>query len=90
MLSLTALTLARYLEIVDFKKSSEEFVFVVEGDASRISKLKTNIQNLTYQTVQEEMIEEGVYRLRVRCPPDKINSVWALLGRLSRKEEKEK
>ena len=88
MLFLTTLTMAKYFEINYFKRNSEEFTFVVEGDANRILKLKKDIQNFTYQTVQEEMIQEGIYKLRVRCPPDKVNSIWALLGRLARKEDK--
>lgn len=80
MLVLAMLTMARYRQISDFRSKSQEFVFVVSGDKSEISAAKTDLSKLTFQPVEEEMIEQGIYRLRVKCPPDKVRYISSILS----------
>lgn len=85
MIFLSVLTIAKYREIYRIKSNSKEFTFVIEGDEKEILSLKSNIQGITYQPVDGEKIEEGKYKLKIRCPPDKINYVWNLLHRGEKK-----
>ncbi len=82
MIFLSVLTVAKYRKIYYIKSNSKEFTFVIEGDEKKISNLKLNIQEITYQQVDEEKIEEGKYRLRIKCPPDRINYIWSLLSKI--------
>lgn len=80
MLLLAVLTVAKYRQISDFRSNSREFFFVVSGNESEISNAKEDLSNLTFQPVEEEMIEQGVYRLRVKCPPDKVGHIFSILS----------
>lgn len=83
MFLLTALTVAKYRSIVVFKNDSREFTFVVSADKSAMSGVKSKLENYTYQPVEDEMVEEGLYRLTVRCPPDKIGLVKGMILKFS-------
>lgn len=83
MCLLTVLTVAKYRSIVAFKNESEEFTFVVSVDKSEISDVKNRIQNYTFQAVDDEMIGDGLYKLTVRCPPDKIGFIKNMMSRFS-------
>jgi len=83
MCLLTVLTIAKYRSIVLFKNESREFTFVVSADKSEISGVKSKLENYTYQSVDDEMIEEGLYKLTVRCPPDKIGFIKGLVLKFS-------
>lgn len=83
MCLLAILTVAKYRSIVHFKSESREYSFVVSADKSEISGVKSRLQNYTYQSVDDEMIEEGLYRLTVRCPPDKIGFIKGTLMKFS-------
>ena len=83
MFLLTVLTVAKYSSIVSFKSRSEEFTFVVSADKAEISGVKSKLENYTYQPVEDEMVEEGLYRLTVRCPPDKIGLIKGMLIKFS-------
>lgn len=88
MIFLASLTAIKYKHIRDFKNNSVEYTFMVEGDKSDISSVKSRIQSLTYQSVDDEMIEEGLYRLTVRCPPDNLSSISSLLSGRRLKEDR--
>jgi len=79
MIFLSILTGLKYREIHYFKVNSENFSFAVSGDEDQILKLKSNIQNMTYQEVEYEKIENGKYLFRFRCPPDKVNFIISKL-----------
>jgi len=79
MFLLTALTVAKYRSIVVFKNESREFTFVVSADKSAMSGVKSKLENYTYQPVEDEMVEEGLYRLTFRCPPDKIGLIKGMI-----------
>lgn len=83
MCTLAILTIAKYRSIVSFKDQSKEFTFVVSADKAEISDVKNRLEKYTYQSVEDEMIEEGVYRLTVRCPPDKVGFVKGMMMRFS-------
>jgi hypothetical protein len=85
MFAITILTAVKYRSIVAFKNESREFTFVVSADRSEMSDVKSKLENYTYQSVDDEMIEEGLYRLTVRCPPDKIGLVKGLMLKFSDK-----
>jgi hypothetical protein len=83
MFLLTALTVAKYRSIVAFKNESQEFTFVVSADKAEISGVKSKLENYTYQPVEDEMVEEGLYRITVRCPPEKIGLIKGMLLKFS-------
>lgn len=79
MLLLASLTFFKYKEISDFRSKSEEFTFVVAGDDSSVAAAAGRLQHLTYQNVEKEPMDGGRYRLRIKCPPDKIGGIKSLL-----------
>lgn len=83
MCLLTVLTVAKYKSIATFKSESKEFTFVVSADESEISGVKSKLENYTYQPVENEMVKEGLYRLTVRCPPDKIGIIKGFILKFS-------
>lgn len=89
MIGLSALTMLKYKEINDIKANSREFTFVVRGDEDKITHLKADIQNITFQPVNGEQIEEGRYRIKIRCPPDKINSILSRFAQVQKEMENE-
>lgn len=82
MFFLSTLTVAKYAHICYIKSKSKDFAFVVEANREQIYNLKLNIQEITYQHVDEEEIEEGKYRLRIKCPPERMNHIWPLLSKI--------
>lgn len=87
MCALTLATVYRYGVVRDFIRESREYTFVVKADGHDVSRIKSSLEGATFQRVEGEMVEDGVYRITVRCPPDKVGNVWSLLGRLSGREE---
>ena len=83
MCLLTLATVYRYAAVRDFIRDSREYTFVVEADDSRVSRIKSDLEGATFQRVEEEMVEDGLYRITVRCPPDKVGVMWSVLNRLS-------
>lgn len=88
MFLLAGLTIIRYRQISEFRSKSIEFSFVVSGDESDISAARSDLTNMTFQSVEQEDIGGGKYRLWVRCPPDSVGSVSSFLhGKKILKEE---
>ena len=81
MCFLTLATVYRYGVVKKFVESSQEYSFVVEADDVRLSQIKSELQGVTFQKVEQEMIEDGVYRITVKCPPDKVGLLWLLLDK---------
>jgi hypothetical protein len=88
MLLLTFLTFAKYREIKYFQNNSQEYTFVVYANQSDISDLKENLQNFTYQSVLDEQISDGNYKITVKCPPDKIKFINKIIDKLLSSEDK--
>lgn len=87
MCALTLATVYRYGTVREFIRDSREYTFVVEADSCEVSRIKSGLAGATFQPVEGEMVEDGVYRITVRCPPEKVGSVWSLLGRLCERRE---
>ena len=83
MCVLTLATVYRYGAVKSFVESSQEYSFVVEADEASLSRIKSELQGATFQKVEQEMIEDGVYRITVKCPPDKVGFMWLLLDKFS-------
>lgn len=83
MAIIMAATLIRYNSIQDFKSRSLEHSITVE--ASDISSLEREIREATFQNVDHEMISENRYKIIVRCPPEKLGSIFGLIQRLGTK-----
>jgi len=81
MCLITLVTAYRYGLVRDFVRCSREYSFVVEADGDTLSRMKSDLEDATFQRVEETMIEDGVYRITVKCPPDKVGSLWSLLAR---------
>lgn len=82
MLTLGFLTFLKYKEIKTFHEQSKDYTFIVSANQSKISSIKENLQNYTYQTVYEEKLEEGNYKITVKCPPDKIKFINKIVDKL--------
>lgn len=82
MLFLGVLTFVKYQEIKNFKERSQEFTFVISANPDKISSLKNDLANFTYQNVIEEEISNNNYKITIRCPPDKMRFVYKLLLKL--------
>lgn len=79
MIALSILTLLKYNKIIDFKQNSINYTIIIEADEKDISNIKANIQDITYQQVAEEKIEDGKYKIKIKCPPERFNSVKIFL-----------
>lgn len=86
MCLLTLATVYRYGAVRRFIDESREYTFVLAADEGSISRIKADLRGATFQRVDEESVEDGVYRITVRCPPDKLGRMWLLLGRMSDEE----
>lgn len=83
MCALTLATVYRYCVVRDFINDSREYSFVVEADGDSVPRIKADLRGATFQSVEEEMIEDGLYKITVRCPPDKVGSVWSFISRMT-------
>lgn len=89
MLFLATLTVVRYRHIMEYRNSSKEFTFVVSGDQESLFAAKSDISKMTLQSVEHELIGQGLYRLKFRCPPDDLGRVQSKLERMSLAKEGE-
>jgi len=83
MCLLTLATVYRYSVVREFVRDSREYSFIVEADDSSFTRMKSDLRGATFQRVQGEMVEDGVYRITVKCPPEKVGAVWSLMNRIS-------
>lgn len=90
MLFLTSLTIFRYKEIRDFRNKSKEFTFVVSGDDLSLTTATEQLHQFTYQNVEKEALDNGLYRIKIKCPPDKVGGIRSLLSGLKILEESNK
>lgn len=86
---LTVATAVRYASVRRFVDSSREYSFVVEVDEASIDRMKSGLREATFQGVDGEALEDGLYRITVRCPPDKVGAVWSLINRMSERRFEE-
>lgn len=84
MLVMAFLTMARYKHISEFRARSRDFALVVVGDESEISAARVHLRKMTFQSVEQEDIGDGRYRLRFRCPPDSVDGISMLLSKTLR------
>ena len=80
MLVMAFLTVARYRYISEFRAKSQEFSIVVVGEESDVSAIRADLRNMTFQSVEQEDMGDGRYRLKVRCPPESVDSVFSVLS----------
>lgn len=81
MCLLTVATAARYAQIVSL--FGLEYNFVVQTNEEGLSRIKADLAAADLHSVQDSEIEDGVFRITVRCPPDKINLLSMILSRKS-------
>lgn len=89
MCVLTLATAYRYGSVRRFVEESREYSFVVEMDGADLGRVKSDLKGVTFQGVEGEAIDDGLYRITVRCPPDKVGLVWSLINRMSEKRAEE-
>lgn len=80
MLVMASLTVARYRYISEFRANSREFSIVVVGGESDVSAIRADLRNKTFQSVEQEDIGDGRYRLRIKCPPDSVDGIFSGLS----------
>lgn len=85
MLVMTVLTVSKYVSIKEFRRSSQEFIVDIEGSQAEVEKMREVLEDMTFQPVSEECLEDKRHRLTLRCPPEKLSSLLSKVG-ISREE----
>jgi hypothetical protein len=86
MCLLTVATAAMYSEA---RRSGKEYNFVVRTDSEGVSKIRSHLADADFHRVEEAEIEDGLYRITVRCPSDKVGTMWSVMDRmLARRDDK--
>ena len=75
MCFLSVLTVLKYKQINNFKANSTEYSVIVAIDKDKIEAIKKDIEMMTYNSVSEEKMENGRYRLKIKCPPEKLPNI---------------
>lgn len=83
MCFLTLATAYRYGAVKRFVRDSKEYTFFVEADRDRLKDMKSRLRGATFQSVGDEMVEDGLYRITVKCPPENLGIIWSMVGRMS-------
>lgn len=83
MCALTLATVYRYGVVRNFISDSREYTFVVEADGDRVPRIKADLQGATFQRVEGEQLEDGLYKITLRCPPDKVGIMWSILNKMT-------
>lgn len=86
MCILTVATVARYAQMAEIRRSGQEYNFLVRTDENGVMKIRSDLAEADLHKVQESEIEDGLYRITVRCPPDKARSMWSVMA--GRREER--
>lgn len=87
MCSLTIATAWRYVAIAESNRGTKVYNFLVETDSEGFSKIASKLEDSVCRNVKGEEVADGLYRLTVRCPPDKIDSVWVFIKGFRRSDE---
>lgn len=89
MILLATLTFVKYNNIKIFKEESQEYSFVLSIDSNKLNSIKADLQNMTYQIVENEPTADGRYKLTFRCPPDRIKFFKEYLKQFNNNEIEE-
>ena len=87
MCLLTVATAVGYSRIADLRRLGQEYNFVVRTDSEGISEIRANLADNDFCRVEELEISEGLYRITVRCPADKVGAMWSVMNRIAEKRE---
>ena len=87
MCLLTLLSIYRYGAIKQFLEDSQEYTFVVKANSNLVDEMKSNLEDVTFQEVKQEKMDEETYKLTIKCPPDKIGRISMMLMRISERKE---
>ena len=86
MCILTVATVARYSQLAETRKSGQEYNFLVRTDEDGVMKIRSDLAEADLHRVEDSEIEDGLYRITVRCPPEKARSMWSVMA--GRRHEK--
>ena len=87
MCALTIATAWRYASIMESNRGTEVYSFLVQTDSEGFSKIASGLEGSACREVEGEKVADGLYRLTVRCPPDKMDSVWVFIKGFRRSDE---
>ena len=59
-----------------------EYNFIVRTDGEGVVKIRSDLAFADLNSVEQSEIEDGLYRIIVKCPPDKIGAMWSVMGGL--------
>lgn len=76
MCLLTVATAWRYGSIVEANRGTKVYSFIVETDRDGFSRMASDLEESFCREVKGEEVSDGLYRLTIRCPPDKVSTVW--------------
>lgn len=79
MCALTLATAWRYASIVDEAKGPRVYSFLLETDREGMSRIESGLEDSLCRGVEGEEVADGLYRLTLRCPPDKFETVWGVI-----------
>lgn len=89
MCVLTMATAVSYTRIVHLRRAGREYNFVVRTDDEGVVKIRSDLAVADLHGVRQSQIEDGLYRITVRCPPEKIGAMWSVMsGLLDRRFDK--
>jgi hypothetical protein len=80
MLVLTVLTVSKYSVIKNFRSNSQIFTVEIEGDELDVQKIRSVLQDMTFQDVEEDCLGDRRHRLTLRCPPEKLSFLLERAG----------
>jgi hypothetical protein len=83
MCLITLATVYRYSVVRGSIRDSREYTFLVETDDTSFIRMKSDLKHANFRRVRGEFVEEGVYRITVKCPPEKISAAWSIMNRVS-------
>jgi len=71
------------------RRAGREYNFVVRTDDEGVVKIRSDLAVADLHGVRQSQIEDGLYRITVRCPPEKIGAMWSVMsGLLDRRFDK--
>lgn len=76
MCILTVATAWQYGSMAKSSADAKVYSFILETDREGFSRITSGLEDSLCRDVMGEEVSDGLYRLTLRCPPDKLPGVW--------------
>lgn len=77
MCLLTVATAVRYAQV---SEENKVYHFVVRTDEDGLSRIMNSLTVADIRGVEKAEIDDGLYRISVRCSKDKLGVLWPIFG----------